>query len=351
MSLLNKIIFFVAVIFVVSCKENKDEPRARSTQVNDLIHEDGTITDTMTEILGQAGVRIKGKTAKSDWPEMIAELDSPNCENVKNLIQGKDPRYPSYSWFAKPGVERWDMTYDGKTKDIKKLLNIILLEKVGNIKGLNMGAPTHPTSSSFSSIFLLGSTLGDFQSRVNFLNKLVQEHKLKLDSSTVYILTGKRSFNDVEKAMLTKNGSVEALNVLKADSEKVGLEWVYGQSQKDAALNVLPVKVINDACPKGIRATTESAATLLFSQTAIPNDKKILGVSTHIFALYQYLILKRVAFQNGFTGELEMCAPALHGSERNAYPDAKKLAMLLDNIARIFYEICLYKSITGKYPS
>lgn len=351
MHFFKKVIVLITIIFVVSCKETKDKHHSHSIKVSDFIHEDGMVTDTMIEILGQSGVRIKGKPAKNDWPEMIAELDSPHCESVKNLIQGKDPRYPNYSWFAKPGVERWDMTYDGKVKDIKKLLNFILLEKVDTTKGLNMGAPTYPTSSNFSSILLLGSTLGDFQSRVNFLNKLVQEHKVTLDLSAVYILTGKRSFNDAEKAMLARNASTEALNVLKADSEKVGLEWIYNQSQKDASLSALPVKVIDDAHPRGLRATTESTAALFFNHTAIQTNKKILGVSTHIFALYHYLILKRVAFQNGFTGEIEICAPALYGSERNTYPDSKKLAMLLDNIARIFYEICAYKKMTGKYPS
>ncbi|MDP4725137.1 MAG: hypothetical protein NWS47_02455 [Alphaproteobacteria bacterium] len=351
MSLIKKYIFLVAVVFAVSCKENKNESQPLSTQISDLIHADGMVTDTVIEILGQSGVRIKGMPAKENWPAMMAELDSPHCKNVKNLIQGKDPRYPKYAWFAKPGVERWDMAYDGKANNIQRLLDLILSPKVDNIKGLNMGAAAYPASSTFSSILLLGSTIGDFQSRINFLNTLINKNKIKSDLSTIYILTGKRSFNNVEKEMLTKNGSIEALNILKADSEKVGLEWVYNQSKKESAFMKLPVIIIDDAHPIGMRATTESTLALFFKQKSLSKDQKVLAVSSHIFALYQYLILKRVAYQYGFEGYVDVCAPALRDSERDAYPDSKKLAMLLDNLARIFYEICLYKEKTGVYPS
>ncbi len=349
--IIKNISILLIVFFIVSCKENKNELQPRSTQVSDLIHSDGTITDTVVEILGQTGVRIKGMAAKKDWPAMVAELDSPHCENVKNLIQGKNPRYPNYSWFAKPGVERWDMRYEKKDIDAPKLISLILTPMVDGVKGLNMGAATYPKSKSPSEILLLGSTLGDFTSRMRFLNTLLSTNQIKPDLTSVYILTGKPSFNDFEKEMLTKRGTSDALKVLASDSEKTGLEWVYNTFEKDPIFAALPTITIDDSHPKGIRATTEGTLTLFFKQTGVLKEKRILAVSTHIFALFQYLILKRVAFQNGFEGQVEICAPALRGSERDAYPDSKKLAMLLDNLSRIFYEICLYKEKTGKYPS
>lgn len=347
---IQKLLFLCAVIFVVSCKENKDESRQHFTQVSDLIHKDGTVTDAIIEILGQAGVRIKGISAKENWPAMVAELDSPHCENVKNLIQGKNTRYPNYSWFAKPGVERWDMSYEVKEINTSKLIALILKPMVDGIKGLNMGAATYPKSNAFSHILLLGSTLGDFTSRVNFLNTLVREEYVKPDQTSVYILTGKRPFNEFEKEMLTKYGTTDALKVLASGSERAGMEWVYNTFEKDSVFASLPVMTIDDSHPKGVRATTESTLVLFFKQKHLEKNRKVLAVSSHIFALYQYLILKRVAYQQGFEGYIDVCAPALSGSERNAYPDSKKLAMLLDNLSRIFYEICLYKEKTGKYP-
>lgn len=347
---IQRVLFLLAVIFVVSCQENKNESYPHSTQVSDLIHKDGAVTDTVIEILGQAGVRVKGIPARKGWPAMVAELDSPSCENVKNLIQGKDPRYPSYSWFAKPGVERWEMSYEKKEINAVKLIALILTPMVDGVKGLNMGAPTYPESRTFSDILLLGSTLGDFTSRVSFLNTLIREERIKSDLTSIYILTGKRSLNQSEKEILTKRGTADALNVLVSDSERAGMEWIYNTFEKDSIFAALPTITIDDSHPKGMRATTESTLTLFFKQTSMSKDKRILGVSTHIFALYQYLILKRVAFQNGFEGHVEICASALRGSERDAYPDSKKLAMLLDNLSRIFYEICLYKEKTGKYP-
>ena len=66
MSLIKKYIFLVAVVFAVSCKENKNESQPLSTQISDLIHADGMVTDTIIEILGQSGVRIKGMPAKEN---------------------------------------------------------------------------------------------------------------------------------------------------------------------------------------------------------------------------------------------------------------------------------------------
>ncbi len=347
---IQKILFLCAIFFVVSCQENSNESCSHATQVSDLIHKDGTVTEAVIEILGQAGVRIKGMPVKEDWPAMVVELDSPHCENVKNLIQGKDPRYPNYSWFAKPGVERWDMSYEKNEINTPKLIALILQPLVNGVKGLNMGSATHPKSNSPSEILLLGSTLGDFTSRVRFLNTLMREGDVKPDKASIYILTGKRSFNESEKQILTKRGTADALRVLASDSERAGMEWVYSTFDKDSVFAVLPTITIDDANPKGVRATTESTFALFFKQTSMSKDKRILAVSTHIFALYQYLILKRVAFQNGFEGHVGICASALRGSERDAYPDSKKLAMLLDNLSRIFYEICLYKEKTGKYP-
>ncbi len=163
-----KLLFLCVMFFVVSCQESNNESRLHATQVSDLIHKDGTVTDAVIEILGQAGVRIKGVPVKKDWPAMVAELDSSSCENVKNLIQGKDPRYPSYSWFAKPGVERWDMSYEKNEINTPKLIALILQPLVDGVKGLNMGSATYPKSNSSSEILLLGSTLGDFASRVSF---------------------------------------------------------------------------------------------------------------------------------------------------------------------------------------
>ena len=349
MRTIKKVLPIVLMLIVVAGLGTKTDVHA--TQVSDLIHTDGTVTDTMIEILGQTGVRIKGLPADPSWPAMVAEIDSPSCENVKNLIQGKDSRYPTYSWRAQIGVERWDMECNHKGVNTQRLLDLILTPAVAGVKGLNMGAVTYPKSDSYSKILLLGSTLGDFKSRVAFLNTIVSEERVKLDSTTVYILTGKRSFNDAEKKFLTSDGTPDALRVLNADLEKVGVEWLYALCQKDARLAALTPITVDDANPVGVRAATETTLALFFKQESVSQDQKLLGVSTHIFALYQYLIFKRIAFKSGFKGQVEICAPALVGSDRDSYSMDRKLAMLLDNLSRIFYEICLYKEMSGAYPS
>jgi hypothetical protein len=141
------------------------------------------------------------------------------------------------------------------------------------------------------------------------------------------------------------------------NNEKEGMEWVYKNVTKGSNFPKKVAITINDANPKGKRSSTESTLVSFFQYCNSDLNKcssfhpKILAVSTHIFAIYQYLILKRVAYDYGFTGSLDICAPALIKTERDSYEPGKKLAMLLDNLARIFYEICLYKEKTGSYPN
>jgi hypothetical protein len=340
-----KNIFLLVVVLFINGLNN-----VYATTVKDLINPDnGTVTDIMVEILGEAGIHIKGISAKDYWPTQIAVIDSKSCEDVTKLIQGKDERYPNVSWRALENKERWEMNIEGIGKTHQEILiNLILLPQYNGIKGLNMGAETYPKIEQQTpnySYLLLGSTLGDFKVRVeflyNFLNALSYEYSAKN-----FILTGKRELNDAEKNQLSTDGSAEALSVLDSNNEKEGMEWVYAESN----LKYLAPTTINDAEPRGPRASTESTLVLFFDQVKPTKDTKIIAVSTHIFALYQYLILKRVALEKGFEGEIAICAPALIGTERDAYPNSRKLAMLLDNLARIFYEICEYKKKTGRYP-
>ncbi len=90
----------------------------------------------------------------------------------------------------------------------------------------------------------------------------------------MFILTGKRSFNESEKEILTKRGTPDALKVLASDSEKIGMEWVYNTFAKDSVFASLPTITIDDANPKGLRATTESTLALFFKQTNLSKDKK-----------------------------------------------------------------------------
>lgn len=346
-----KTITFSLLCVGVLCKSMTP---ASSLGVKDLILSNGIITETMVEILGQAGIRIKGRKPKANWPAMIIEIESASCEKVTRLIQGKDPRYPDYMWRAIPGVERWEMSSQHANVNMHAIMNLMLKTEDNGVKGFNMGAPTYPKDSIYTDILLLGSTIGDFDKRMGCLNNLYDKKMLHSNEATkMYILTGKRSLNAEEKKFLEQLNTLEALNVLKADCEKNALEWCYHRL-KNHEIAKREMIVIDDANPTGPRASTQSTLALFFEQNkaqkANIKNKKLLIVSSHIFALYQYLITKRVAFEQGFNGEIDVCASPLVESERNAYSDNMKLAMLLDNLARIFYEICQYKEKTGRYP-
>ena len=314
---------------------------AHAITVRNLINQDGTVTKPVIEILGQAGVRIKGLEANSDWPPMQAELDSADCQKICDLIQGKDTRYPSYSWFRGDKTERWDMKYELPDASLKKILALVL-----EFGGLDMEAAVSPASKAFDGVILLGTTLGDFKQRVQFLNELVDVHQVKIGG--VYILTGKRAFNEQEKKLLQNQ---DAAGLLLINNENEGMEWVFNHEKSNALLKFTPI-VINDASPTGIRATTISTVELFFDKVKPADGKRYLAVSSHIFTLYQYLIIKRIAFMKGYKNvSFEIGGPSLQSSERNLLRPEVKSAIALDNLARIFYEICQYKTLTGEYPN
>ncbi len=323
---------------------------AHSVTVADIINPDGTITDLVIDILGHAGIRINGVSEKEDWAPERARITSKHCEDVMQLIQGKNPDYPKIAWLISANKERWeaDTTSHIPEKNIFAILNLTLKASDNTVKRLNMGAATYPKQTHYDGIVLLGSTLGDFKSRVCFLNNLIKTKKIiAIPASTqIYTLTGKRAFNDAEQTMLREKGEVE---LLKANNEKEGLSWVFAQ-EKSGALDQFTPILISDDTPTAKRATTESTARLFIDQQKCTSSKNYLFVSSHIFTLYQYLIIKRVAAESNFQGSIDICGTSIATSERGRYPLHQKFNMILDNFARIFYEICAYKKLTRLYP-
>ncbi len=321
-----------------------------SATISDIINPNGTITDLMVDILGHAGIRINGVTEKEDWMPERARITSKRCEDVMQIVQGKNPNYPNVTWFISANKERWeaDTTSPVPEKNIHTILEITLKASDATTKRLSMGTATYPKRTHYDGILLLGSTLGDFKSRVHFLKRLIDAKKIIATpaSTKIYILTGKRVFNDAEQKMLREKREV---TLLKTNNEKEGLSWVFEQEKGNAFAHVTPI-LVSDDTPTAKRATTESTVRLFIDQQKCAAGKNYLFVSSHVFTLYQYLIIKRVAAESNFQGTIDMCGTSIDTSERGRYPLHQKFNMILDNFARIFYEICTYKKLTGIYP-
>ena len=324
--------------------------QVHSATISDIINPDGTITDLMVDILGQAGIRINDVAEKEDWMPERARISSKHCEDVMQIIQGKNPNYPNVTWFIAANKERWeaDITSPVPEKNIHAILEITLKASDDTIKRLNMGTATYPKRTHYDGILLLGSTLGDFKSRVHFLKRLIDAKKIIATpaSTKIYILTGKRVFNNTEQKTLHEKGEI---SLLKINNEKEGLSWVFEQEKGDTLTKFTPI-LISDDTPTTKRATTESTVRLFIDQQKCTAGKNYLFVSSHVFTLYQYLIIKRVAAESNFQGTIDMCGTSIDTSERGHYPLHQKFNMILDNFARIFYEICAYKKLTGVYP-
>lgn len=320
-----------------------------ATLVSDLINEDGSVTETVIEILGHAGVRIEGAPEKEEWPPERAQLNSTACEEVTTLIQGRNSLYPSYSWMRPGDKERWSLSCDLPQANSSKILDLVFESSVSAFKGLNMGSASYPISKDFDGILYLGATLGVFEERVKALNLLIdlKEINIKVPSTRLYILSGKRRFNEKEKGYLLSQNNK---NLLEVDNESEGMVWVF-HNHSHPFLKSINIEVIDDKFPEEERATTKSTAELFFREIKPKDSERYLLVSSHMFTLYQYLIIKRTAYLEGYEGvHFEMCSHArkAHDSSSNLQ---SLVAQVLDNLSRIFYEISEYKKLTGDYPS
>lgn len=318
-----------------------------ATLPSDFINSDGTITPTIIEILGQTGVRIAGFPVNEEWPDEVARLDSLSCEDVTALIQGRNLLYPNYSWLRKSGTERWESVYTLPEINSLKIINLVMEDTYDSIKGLNMRASYEPVSKTFDGILYLGSTLGSFEERVKSTGVLIDSGKISVDpSSTIlYILTGRRKFNEKEREYLLREGNLELLEI---NNEREGMTWVF-EKHKHPLLESMTLEIVDDDAPSASRATTKSTAECFFRKVKPEDGRRYLIVSSHMFAVLQYLTIQRTAYIEGCREvHFEICS---HPLERLDLSNLQStLSQVLDNLARVFYEICAYKKLTGEYP-
>lgn len=340
------VLVFLWVFLCSSC--------GNALHINDLIKENGEVSDTMIEILAYTGVRIENHPADINWPPAKYFINSAHINTVIELIQGRI--FENYNWFRDPlGKGSENQKIFLKTFVESASINVLMAllttnMQVNQVKGFNMTSETLPNIKDPTHVLLLGTTISDFRDRLNYFVFLLKSRIIKT-MPQIYILTGKRHLYPEEIHFLRNEKNAKANEVLLANNETQAMVWVYEKIQKTHPVLKSPI-IIADEMPTGARATTLSTVTKFFksiSSNEVDGEQnqissltkkkpKILLISTHIYALYQLLITKRAANSLHFNGIIDVAAKAYN--ENDSFTSKTlKLGSLLNYLSRIYYEL------------
>ena len=270
-------------------------------------------------------------------------------ETVTNAIQGKS--HPEQSWLRTG--ERWKITSKLAEEVGEKIVSIILND-------LKFGEEIYPNNPSTAEGFVLfGSSLKTVRQRVAFLNALVREKSIPI--KPIYLLGGERplsaeqeetkdSIFDADNGIVTFRPNYNIPKLLPIiNDERDMIAIVADQSideQWQSEITSLPTPKEGSAP----RATTETTLKTLLSN---PDLKKghYIAISEAPFIEYQQVVTNRTLMMSGKNHDhtIEVVG---RGTKSNAhdkqFSKSQQAGVLLDTVARIFYELCLIKKLSLK---
>ena len=287
----------------------------------------------LIKLLSMLGVMVTNQSS-CNADQIVMTLDNSLLETIERVVQGRWDR--EYSWYQPR--ERWVMNtetapwhkklFDSHPERRERVLSFVLTDTED---GLNMAHERAPECESYDYVLLLGSSTQDFKTRVIYFKQLIDNKQLDVSQSTVCILTGERPLQPHEFAVLKE---LAPTLEKQPTSEKEAMVLIF----KAIVGNDCQVIVDNDTFP---RATTDSTVRKFFSTYRVEDTQSVLLVSSHTFSLYQQLVFERNAIVSGFKGLIDCCAPSLdlYNALLQSLTPSQRLAIALDNIAKIIYEI------------
>lgn len=389
-----KISFFI--LLFLGCNQKND---SKSVKISDLIESDGSLSQKIILLARQMNISFKDSSSNESLPSPNIILGNRSTEEFTNLIQGRNPTYPSFS-LRQTGKERWQMStsanvnknsspdlirFEPTMEQASQILHTII-EPAQNTPqeqhNLGMGVEQLPTQHNYEHILILGSSYQNFEQRLNQLKRTLQfaEQTPDFDPKkvTIFLISGIRSLTLNELEALNRletlyksapEGSKEYAVLQKIiKAKEVKNEYEMHDAQLSAfALQISPGYVYDFVNEKSIaegqvRSSTESTiAQYVKNEIAKDpdnwNKKNILLISTHIFGLYQKLIAELVLRTGSqrhknspYLGSVQVSACALNKQEHDHFALTQQVAIATDNLSRLFYEISNYKRIFGEYP-
>jgi len=352
-----KFIFIFILIFICLGFWFALKPSKNQSELNTLLTPHGEVTDGVVRLLGWTGIRIKNDPLPIDprWPEAKLVITSRDLEDVAFAINGEQD--PTISWRQKPKKEalvsppdRWEMTSNFTPEQIKNIVDIYFIE-------LRLGEDPLPKKYAYDGVLFLGGALPRVRLRLAYLNKLIEDHDLK---APFYLLTGERTLSDAAEETildLLNLGEFPVINIhkewvapeLRPQNEYEMVKMVFDQS-KHPSLSDKDLIRINAEKREGETRATREGTVAKWLEMAKPKSGTYLVIANQPYNLNQMLVVKRVLLEEGRPDiKLIMGGPRVSEKEVNDFRHPDKVAVLLDNLNRIFHELKKIKAFEKRY--
>lgn len=308
-------------------------------------------TDDIVRLLGYTGIRIQNDPLPpdKDWPEARLTLKSRSLEEITDAVQGNIN--PTIAWKRPCSIQRWEQLPSFSFTPIQ-LVNIrdICFNRLGFSKEI------YPQQKSYKGAFLPGGILSWVRLRLEFLNNLINT---KIDKPKyIYTLTGDRHLceeaGETGESLLDPNNGIISFTsdwavptqIPITEDEMVKMVFAQSKSPHINEENIISIH-FSKKNHKPFAITEKTIKQWL--EQNVPSAGTYLIISNQPFVLYHELIIKRVLLEAKRTDiQIESV-----GSAKGLIPptDLKKqeqqIAIILDNLARIFYELSKIKKLSS----
>ncbi|MBY0461912.1 MAG: hypothetical protein K2Q34_01870 [Alphaproteobacteria bacterium] len=309
----------------------------------------GQASDDVVRLLGHTGIRIQNDSLppEENWPEARLTLKSRSLEEITDAVQGNIN--PEIAWKRPCSIQRWEQIPSSFSSKQLLLIRDICFNKLG------FSQEILPKERNYRGIFVPGGILSWVRLRLAFLNKLIDT---KLDRpKRVYTLTGDRHLcpqaGETKESLLNSNNGeilfhsnwAEPTQLPTTEAEMMKL--VFSQSKSPYIKDEDIVSIHFSKKDHKPFAITEKTIKQWLEQNA-PAAGTYLLVSNQPFVLYHELIVKRVLLEAKRTDIKIESVGSAEGlaSKSDIKKQEQEISIILDNLARIFYELSKIKKLS-----
>jgi hypothetical protein len=312
-----------------------------------LFDKNNQATDDVVKLLGLTGIRIQNDSLlpEKEWPEASLTLKSRSLEEITDAVQGRVN--PEIAWKRSNNKERWEMTLTMpiSEKQIQQIESIYT--KLGFFN------EAKPQTTTYRGILFLGSTLSSVRKRLAYLNMLIDSKNYNF--SHIYVLSGERKLDKAigesqESLLNPKNGEITFRSDWKGhaelpDNETDMIRIVFDQS-KHLSLKNDGIIFVHTLKKEGqTRATTETTV-YQWLEECHPESGLYLAISNQPYVLYQKLVIQKALLKAGRSDiRVQVVGPETLRKVPDGSQKKQSVAVLLDNLARIFYEMVEIKKM------
>lgn len=308
-------------------------------------------SDDIVRLLGYTGIRIQNDhlVPEDNWPKAKLTLKSRSLQEITDAVQGNID--PEVAWKRPSHLQRWEkISSFSFSSDQLIQIRDICFNKLG------FSQEVFPKEKGYQGVFVPGGILKWVRLRLAFLNKLI-DTKLNWPKH-IYTLTGDRLLcaeaGETKESLLDPNNNeisfhpnwaVPAqLPIIEADM----MRFVFSQSKspKIKSEDIIPIHFSKkDQQPFAI---TEKTIRQWLEQNH-PASGTYLVISNQPFVLYHQLIIKRVLLEAKRTDIQVESVGSAEGlaSASDLKKQEEEVGIILDNLARIFYELTKIKKLNA----